>query len=136
MHLLKRTTIVLLLFAAACVNNKIKHPLKIDNAYVQSWTTAEGTSRGTHIEVKLMGRIQNSKILAIVYNKLQVTPIIKKQGDKLVVWADFEKGVEQVFEKPTFTKKRDMIIYSYRGKVYELAIEHFEPKATNYYPIK
>lgn len=136
MYLLKRLIIVLFFFAGACANYNSKYPLKVENAYTKSWTTAKGVSRGTHVEVNLTGKTQNIKVLAIVYNKLQMTPIVKKQDNALIVWADFEEGTQQLFENAAVVQKKDMVIYSYKGKVYELHIENFQRKATKYYPVK
>lgn len=136
MHLPKTTTILLLLFSLSCTNNKGSHPIKIYNAFVQSWSTATGKNRGTTVEVNLSGKIKDIKILAIVYNKQQTTPVVQPSKNLLTARADFEKGTEKVFHKSVFSNKHNMVIYSYRGKVYELPIHNFLRKDANYYPVK
>lgn len=134
---LKRLSLFLLiLFAISCVNNKVKQPVKVSEAFVQSWTTAEGKSQGTHIEVTIIGKVGEAKILGIVYNKQQVTPIVEMQKKQSIIRADFEKGTQQIFETPSATHKENMIIYSYRGKIYELPLRNIARKYTQYYPVK
>lgn len=136
MHLPKTTTILLLLFSLSCASNKESHPVKIHNASVQSWSTATGKNRGTTVEVNLTGKIKDIKVLGIVYNKQQTTPVVQPNKHLLTARADFEKGTEKVFHKSVFSNKDDMVIYSYRGKVYELPIQNFLRKDANYYPVK
>ncbi|WP_133241451.1 hypothetical protein [Balneicella halophila] len=126
----------LILIAFSCANNKAKHPVQVADAFVQSWSTVEAKSRGTHLEVTLTGNVSDVKILAVVYNNLQVTPIVEIKKEELIVRADFETGTQKIFEKPAVTTKRDMIIYNHRGKIYELPLENIIRKEAKYYPVK
>lgn len=138
MRLLTKKTVFLLLITTAfsCATTTPKHPVKVEKATAQSWTTAGENRRGTRVDVILNGAINEVKILGIVFNKLQLVPTSEVKEGKLWLLADFEKGIEKVFSEPVPSNKEDCIIYSYKGKIYELPIDNIKRKPAVYYPVK
>jgi hypothetical protein len=62
--------------------------------------------------------------------------MIKNIDGKLFLTADFEYGTEKKIDDSMPTSKIDMIIYTHKGKVYELPLKDIQCKPMRYYPKK
>ncbi|MRT94498.1 hypothetical protein [Ancylomarina sp. 16SWW S1-10-2] len=131
---IKLFTLVLLIFVfPSCLSSRMQFPLKIENASSQTWD-AGAKHRGTRLEAVLVGKMEHVKIIGLVFRNKRTIPMIKRIDGKLFIKADFEYGTENKLDKSIPTDKVDMIIYSHKGKVYELPLEDIHPKSMKYYP--
>lgn len=132
----KLFALVMLIFAfSSCLSNKMQSPLKLEVASYQTWD-AGGKHRGTHVEVTLVGDTEHVKITGLVFRSKHTVPMIKDKGGKLLVTANFESGLEKKSVELKTVDKADMIIYTYKGKVYELFLKDIKRKSMKYYPKK
>lgn len=134
-YFLKTVVILLLLSLFSCniLKENKSHKIEVDSASYEAWIIKGEERKGTAVKVKLTGNIQDIKILALVFQKEQIKPAVKINGDTMLVYADFEKGMKTVFPRPTITDKEDMIIYTYKGHIHKLQLKNIERKPTQYY---
>jgi len=128
--------LVMLVFVlSSCLSSKMQCPLKLEVASYQTWDAGE-KHRGTHVEVFLVGDTEHVKIKGLVFRSKHTVPTIKNKDGKLLVTADFELGLEKKRMESKSVNKTDMVIYSYKGKVYELPLKDIQRKSMKYYPKK
>lgn len=130
--------ILLLLTIVSCsvFSSKTKDYLEVKDAKVLPWVLKDGERKGETVEVNLTGEIREVKVLALIYSKEQLKPMVEVKDNILHVYADFEKGMNKLFPTPAITEKEDMIIYSYKGHIYNLRLEHVERSPIKYYTNK
>ena len=131
---IKLFTLVLLIFVfPSCLSSKMQFPLKIENASSQTWD-AGVKHRGTRVEAILVGETEQIKIIGLIFRNKRTIPVIKSVGGKLFLTAEFEFGTDKIINESTFSNKEDMIIYTHKGKLYELPLKDIERKSMKYYP--
>jgi hypothetical protein len=111
----------------------MQYPLKLEKASYQTWD-AGAKHRGTQVEVILVGETEHVKITGLIFRSKSSIPMIKNIDGKLVLTADFESGTEKVSGELIVDSKIDMIIYTHKGKVYELPLKDIQRKSMKYYP--
>lgn len=135
-RLLKSFTLAMFVFLfSSCLSSKMQFPLKLEKASCQTWDA--GTKhRGNKVEVVLIGETEDVKIKKLIFRKKSTVPKIKKIDGKLLLTANFEYGTENKIDDSSFTGEMDMIVYIYKGKVYELLLKDIQGKSMKYYPKK
>ena len=127
------TPIILVLVFSSCHSSKIQYPLKLEVASSQTWD-AGAKHRGTKVEAILVGDTEHVKITSLIFRSKRTIPIIKSIDGKLFVTANFEYGTEKKSVESVIDDRPDMIIYSYKGKEYELPLKDIQRKSMKYYP--
>lgn len=135
-RLLKSFTLAMFVFLfSSCLSSKVQFPLKLEKAISQTWDA--GTKhRGTKVKVVLIGETEDVKIKKLIFRKKSTVPEIKKIDGRLLLTANFEYGTEKKLDDSRYTGEMDMIIYTYKGKVYELPLKDIQTKPMKYYPKK
>lgn len=138
MKFFQKIAVIALLLLTSCgiFNSGDSTRLKVKSASAQSWVVKGEERKGILVNVELTGNIENVKVLALVYLKEQLKPIVQVKDGILNISADFEKGVKTVFPRPTITDKENMVIYSYKGKIYNQKLDNIEHKPAKYYTNK
>lgn len=133
---LKLFTLAMLVFIfSSCLSRKMQYPLKLENASYQTWD-AGAKYRGTKVEAILVGETEQVKITKLIFRNRNIIPIVKSIDGKLILTADFEYGTEKKTNDSISASKIDMIIYTRKGKVYELPLKGIQRKPMKYYPKK
>ena len=127
------TPIILVFFFSSCLSSKMQSQLKLEVASSQTWD-AGAKHRGTKVEAILVGDTEHVKITGLIFRSKRTIPIIKNIDGKLFVTADFEFGTEKKLVELVTDDRIDMIIYTYKGKVYELPLKDIQRKSMKYYP--
>ncbi len=132
----KLFTLAMLVFIfSSCLSSKMKYPLKLEVASCQTWD-AGAKHRGTKVEAILIGDTEHVKITGLIYRSRRIVPMIKNIDGKLFLTADFEYGTEKKIDDSMPVNKIDMIIYTHKGKIYELPLKDIQRKSMKYYPKK
>lgn len=129
-------TLAILVFAfSSCLSSKMQHPLKLKKASYQTWD-AGVKYRGTQVDVILVGETEQVKITGLIFRSKSTIPMISSLDGKLVLTANFESGTERKLDDSMPANKVDMIVYTYKGKVYELPLKDIQRKSMKHYPKK
>jgi len=132
----KLLTLAILVFAfSSCLSSKMQYPLKLEIASYQTWD-AGAKHRGTRVEVVIVGETEHVIITGLIFRNKSTIPMIKSIDGKLFLTADFQYGTENKLDELMPANKIDMIIYTHKGKVYELALKDIQRKPMKYYPKK
>ncbi len=130
----KLYTLVMFVFIfCSCLTSRVQFPLKLEVASYQTWD-AGTKNRGTKVEAILVGEIEQVKVTEVIFRRKSISPNVKNIDGKLVIVADFESGTEKMSEESIVDNKADMIVYTHKGKVYELPLKDIQRKPMKYYP--
>jgi hypothetical protein len=110
----------------------MQFPLKLEVASCQTWDAGE-KHRGTKVEAVLVGDMEHVEITRLIFRGKSIIPMIKNIKGRLFLTANFEYGTEKISEELVVDNKIDMVIYTHKGKVYELPLKDIQRKSMKYY---